>query len=143
MSPLTQIIVAIDDVTKDVICAVFLRELPQTASTTDDPNEQPGSSPALIFGIYGLWTIPTARRRGIALAVLEETKIQARRIAQARGGVCLLEVEAYDQNLGAIELYQKAGFVASTGENRGMVKLSLMFDPNEAAVAAEDVEKSQ
>ncbi|KAL2204023.1 hypothetical protein CC79DRAFT_1336661 [Sarocladium strictum] len=120
MDPLNRVIVAIDDTTADIVCAAFLREL--SRETESDSSE---SRLALLFAIYGVWTLPSARRHGIALAVLEETKRLAGDIAKVEGRECRLEVHAYEHNIGAVKLYSKAGFVALEPVDSGLLKLVL------------------
>jgi GNAT superfamily N-acetyltransferase len=119
MSPQNHLIVAMDNSSQDIVCAAFLREL----SSAEAGGQAVTSS--LLFGIYGLWTLPSARRKGIALAVLEEAKKLAADDTSSSSRECLLEVEAYEENTGAIMLYQKAGFVASPRPENGFVKLTL------------------
>jgi GNAT superfamily N-acetyltransferase len=120
MDPLNRVVVAIDDTTQDIVCAAFLREL---SSTPQSASSEP--CPALLFAIYGVWTLPSARRQGIALALLEEVKRIAEDVAKVedRGGH--LEVDAYEQNMGAVKLYSKAGFVALEPADNGLLKLVL------------------
>lgn len=120
MDPLNRVIVAIDDTTQEIVSAAFLRELSPT--TNSDCSE---SLPALLFAIYGVWTLPSARRQGIALAVLEEAKQLAKDIAKVEGRECHLEVDAYEHNTGALNLYSRAGFVALEPASSGLLKLVL------------------
>ena len=56
-------------------------------------------------GIFGMRTVPTARRRGLAGKILSTLLARAREVGASRA---YLQVEA--SNLGAIPLYERAGF---------------------------------
>lgn len=57
------------------------------------------------FYIYGLKVEPTARRKGVATALLHHTETHARTL-----GARMIELDAYESNQAAIELYQANQF---------------------------------
>ena len=124
MDPLNRLFLAVDNNTHEILSTVFLRESPRSSTISNDSIIEP----PITFGIYGLWTLPTARRRGIARALLEEVMGVTRNVARLRGSDCQLEVEAYKQNEGALQLYRSAGFEVYQDPASGdMQKFTLLF----------------
>ncbi|TPX17458.1 uncharacterized protein E0L32_003101 [Thyridium curvatum] len=81
---------------------MVLRKPSKEYSDKEDP---------LLFMINGIWTLPEARRMGVALALNEAAKEHALSETRARGrSECVLTVEAYLSNLPAVSFYQRAGY---------------------------------
>lgn len=78
------------------------------------------TSQVLCWDINGVFTLPSARRRGIAAAVMDAAKNHARGTVVSRGCGCLLKLVVYTDNGGAKAWYEKMGFkVYQDGEDQG------------------------
>ncbi|KAL8370968.1 hypothetical protein RB595_001024 [Gaeumannomyces hyphopodioides] len=85
-----------------------------TLFRTPDPDSDggggggPHQQVAAHWAVNAVWTRPSARRRGVAAAVLAEAVRWARDAAGCRR--CVLSVEVYETNGVALALYNAAGF---------------------------------
>ena len=68
------------------------------------------TAPVLQWELNGVFTLPEARRRGIAAAVLDAAKASAQNDAQSRNASCLLTVVVYTDNHAAKNWYEMMGF---------------------------------
>lgn len=74
----------------------------------------------LRWELNGVFTLPAARRRGVAAAVLDAAKHHALQEAAAQNSACLLTVVVYTDNGAAKAWYEKMGFrVYHKGEDQG------------------------
>jgi ribosomal protein S18 acetylase RimI-like enzyme len=130
MDPLNRLFLAIDNDTQELLSTVFLRRFPESMVSSGITPESP-----VRFGIYGVWTLPIARRRGIARQLLEEVIRLTSNIARIGDRDCSLEVEVFKHNEGAVKLYRNAGFEEHEAEEGDMRKLTLLVTGPEEAVA--------
>lgn len=78
------------------------------------------AGPALQWELSGVFTLPEARRQGIAAAVMEAAMEHVLKEGEPRGSDCLLAVVVYTANDGANSWYEEMGFRAySSGEDQG------------------------
>ncbi|TLD14863.1 hypothetical protein PspLS_10887, partial [Pyricularia sp. CBS 133598] len=63
-----------------------------------------------LWEVNAVFTLPEARRRGIAVALLKEALCWARKSAEAEGRLCVVAVGVYFTNKTATALYRAAGF---------------------------------
>ena len=76
--------------------------------------------PLVRWHVTGVFTLPEARRQGIANAVMTAGTQFAVHAAAAQGKDCLLTVDVYTDNASAKLHYEKAGFaVFSEGQDNG------------------------
>lgn len=76
--------------------------------------------PLVRWHVTGVFTLPDARRQGIANDVMKNGTQYAVRSAAAQGRNCLLTVDVYTDNASAKLHYEKAGFVVfSEGQDNG------------------------
>lgn len=68
------------------------------------------AGPVLQWDLNGVFTLPEARRRGIAAAVMEAAKEHAMEEAFSRDSGCMLSVVVYSDNSAAKSWYEKMGF---------------------------------
>lgn len=79
------------------------------------------TGPVLQWELNGVFTLPEARRRGIAAAVMTAVKEHAIREASSKHSGCVLTVVVYTENSAAAKSwYEKMGFEAlKGGEDKG------------------------
>lgn len=105
---------------------MVLRKPSKEYSDKEDP---------LLFMINGIWTLPEARRMGVALALNEAAKEHALSKTRAQGrSECVLTVEAYLSNLPAVSFYQRAGYsVCGLAGGAEIVRLKLHLSASGAS----------
>ncbi|KAI6372672.1 hypothetical protein MCOR25_003638 [Pyricularia grisea] len=64
-----------------------------------------------LWEVNAVFTLPDARRKGIATELLKEAMCWARKSAEAEGRLCVLAVRVYMANTTAAALYRAVGFV--------------------------------
>lgn len=63
-----------------------------------------------LWKVNAVFTLPNARRRGIAATLLKEAMCWARKSAKAEGRLCAVAVGVYQTNTAAAALYRTVGF---------------------------------
>lgn len=89
-----------------------------------------GDAPLLHWALRGVYTLPAARRQGIAQAVTAMALTYAADLTASEGKSCLITVLAMKNNASAIGMYQKAGFVlAGEGEEEKGTFCLVLYKP--------------
>lgn len=121
-----------EDETRQILSSVTL------FVSHDVPNELKSTlrGPVSRWDLNGVFTLPEARRQGIAAATMAAAKQYAEREASFQGKDCLLTAVVYAANLTAKSYYENEGFAEykrSQDQGRATCELALVSMSGDAA----------